>query len=144
MAKLKNKTVEFFRNTLIWQIEAGIDECIGENPKVCWGKNTTNLKIDHTHSAQVSKINPSQFPTELPGTILTEPQKAESQNIINSNSEPIGKSFLGSIAKLETLDELEKAVKAFDKCPLIKTATNTVFADGNPSSNIFCDSGLCK
>ena len=35
-----------------------------------------------------------------------------------------------------TLDELRAAVAAFEECALKKTATNTVFADGNPASRI--------
>ena len=36
----------------------------------------------------------------------------------------------------KTLEELEKAVRDFDGCSLKKMATNTVFADGDPASDI--------
>ena len=35
-----------------------------------------------------------------------------------------------------SIAELEEAVRAFDGCPLKQTATNTVFADGNPDAKI--------
>jgi DNA polymerase len=35
-----------------------------------------------------------------------------------------------------SLDELREALMAFDGCPLKDTATNLVFADGNPSSRV--------
>ncbi|HRQ83305.1 MAG TPA: uracil-DNA glycosylase, partial [Azospirillaceae bacterium] len=38
--------------------------------------------------------------------------------------------------KAATLAELEAAIRAFDGCPLKRTATNTVFADGNPKARI--------
>lgn len=39
-------------------------------------------------------------------------------------------------AKCQTLVELEDAVRAFDGCPLKRTAMNTVFADGNPAARL--------
>ena len=36
----------------------------------------------------------------------------------------------------QTLGELEAALRAFDGCPLKRTATNTVFADGNPAAPV--------
>jgi DNA polymerase len=39
-------------------------------------------------------------------------------------------------AAAQTLEELQAAVAAFEECPLKKTATNTVFADGNPAARI--------
>lgn len=36
----------------------------------------------------------------------------------------------------QTLEELEQALKTFDACPLKRTATNTVFADGNPKARL--------
>lgn len=37
---------------------------------------------------------------------------------------------------VSTLEELKNTIKGFDDCGLKKTATNTVFADGNPESKI--------
>jgi DNA polymerase len=39
-------------------------------------------------------------------------------------------------ARASTLDELRAAIVGFDHCPLKRTATNTVFADGNPTAGI--------
>ncbi|MDG1438414.1 MAG: uracil-DNA glycosylase, partial [Emcibacteraceae bacterium] len=39
-------------------------------------------------------------------------------------------------AKCATLDELKAAILEFDGCSLKKTASNTVFCDGNPDSDI--------
>jgi DNA polymerase len=38
--------------------------------------------------------------------------------------------------KAETLADLEAAVRAFDGCAIKRTATNTVFADGNPAARL--------
>jgi DNA polymerase len=35
-----------------------------------------------------------------------------------------------------TIAELEKAVRAFEGCALKRTATNTVFLDGNPAAPV--------
>ena len=39
-------------------------------------------------------------------------------------------------AAAQTLADLEAAVRAFDGCALKRTATNTVFADGNPAAGL--------
>ncbi|HYG85996.1 MAG TPA: uracil-DNA glycosylase [Azospirillum sp.] len=54
---------------------------------------------------------------------------------------PLGASEAGASARAraaeaKTLAELEEALRAFDGCPLKRTATNTVFADGNPQARI--------
>ncbi|MBI1954520.1 MAG: uracil-DNA glycosylase, partial [Proteobacteria bacterium] len=36
----------------------------------------------------------------------------------------------------QTLEELKKAVEAFEECSIKHTATNLVFADGNPKAKI--------
>ncbi len=43
---------------------------------------------------------------------------------------------LGVAASCSTVEELREAVHEFEDCPLKKTATNTVFADGNANSDI--------
>jgi hypothetical protein len=42
----------------------------------------------------------------------------------------------GPLAGIETIEALEAAVAAFDDCNLKRTATNTVFADGNPTAPV--------
>lgn len=46
------------------------------------------------------------------------------------------KKIATSIENISTLAELKNAVESFDKCPLKKTAINTVFSDGNPDARI--------
>lgn len=57
------------------------------------------------------------------------------------DSEPLGAGEAGALARSQagqaaTLAELEAAVRAFDGCPLRRSAMNTVFADGNPAARV--------
>ena len=70
------------------------------------------------------------------GMVLTNQQmnNIEQQPLIS-----IAEIVAGAKAAAEAcknLKELEKAVKSFDGCSLKKMATNTVFADGDPKSEI--------
>ena len=42
----------------------------------------------------------------------------------------------GDLSALQTLEDLKSALQAFDGCALKKTASNLVFADGNPAADI--------
>jgi DNA polymerase len=44
----------------------------------------------------------------------------------------------GAIGKLESLDEIAKAVKDCTRCSLYKTATNPVPGEGNPNAELVC------
>lgn len=65
----------------------------------------------------------------------------KTQNMPNSNQEFKSLNEIVAQAKklseaAKNLDELRKAVENFDGCNLKKMATNTVFCDGNPNSEI--------
>lgn len=46
------------------------------------------------------------------------------------------KSAVEAASSAKTVDDLKEALKGFDACPLKKSATNLVFADGNPKARI--------
>lgn len=65
--------------------------------------------------------------------------------IQEKNKEPEPKNFFPSdwiiearklASKCTSVDELRNAVKLFEGCEIKKTATNTVFSDGNPNAKI--------
>lgn len=41
-----------------------------------------------------------------------------------------------NVSEYQTLEELREALSVFEGCPLKKTATNLVFADGNPKASV--------
>ena len=131
--KVPPKTTHNACQALIWQLEAGIDECVGENPV-----NRLNLGMET--ESDVSHIS-SEY--------VKEPKIAINSLGSRNNSEQLH-SYTPPRYKIEgetqdvdtlasacsTLAELESAVRTFEGCSLKQTATNTVFADGNPEAQI--------
>ncbi|MEE2746557.1 MAG: uracil-DNA glycosylase [Pseudomonadota bacterium] len=117
---------------LEWQLEAGIDECIVDEPtnqlvaspiakkrsnrSISATSESNDVAINNTHSA-VYEINRTIDPHTIGSH--TEYTKTKSLALSCSN-----------------LAELESAVNHFEGCSLKNTATNTVFSDGNSQANI--------
>lgn len=121
------------REALLWQLEAGIDECIGEYPV-----NRLTLSAEKMLEVKSSSSEQAQIPT---GTnVLSESNKDIMQSTIRQiSSEKLGgeAQTVGEIAAAcSSLKELESAVSAFQGCALKNTSTNTVFGDGHPNANI--------
>ncbi|MCC3859679.1 uracil-DNA glycosylase [Pseudemcibacter aquimaris] len=102
-------------------VEWGVDETITEEP-INWFTETDKIQIKQ-QTAQVS----SQVKT---------PQNAAAQSApLASQTETI--ALATEVAKAcNSLDELKSAILEFDGCSLKKTATNTVFCDGNAESKV--------
>ncbi len=107
---------------LEWQLAAGINEVIGDTPN-----NYFALK------PQLSIV----IPTNTKENAIQSPVPA----IANATPLHLSPSGAGLAARAaadicNNLIDLEDAVRKFDGCALKKTATKTVFADGNPQSQI--------
>ena len=121
------------REALLWQLEAGIDECIGEYP------------INHlTISAEKQLLAKSPSSERVPIPTGTKILSESNKDIMQSPIKQISSKKLGGETQTAedlalacpTLSELESTVFAFQGCALKKTATNTVFGDGNPNAKI--------
>ncbi len=104
-------------SALAWLVEAGADEAIGDVP------------VD-----RFSARAPARPPTEAkphPASPVREAVKAAP----SAPSDSIGTAM--ELAKAaNSLAELRAALEGFDGCALKRSATHTVFADGNPASRI--------
>lgn len=108
---------------LRWLVEAGADEAVGELP------------VDRFAMAE---------PAATPGAAPEPPQRpAPSAPRAAPQAPPVpvapaaaNPSARALAAACTTLAELEAALRAFDGCALKATATNLVFADGNPRARI--------
>ena len=119
---------------LIWQLEAGIDHCIGDEPNNRFNKKTENL--ESTEKKAVVEINNGDNFQSIEnnkkvgnmGLIDT----SNSQSLIDIGSASDNKLALSS----KSLEELEAVVRGFDDCALKKTSANTVFSSGNSGSPV--------
>jgi len=108
----KDISPEQMLEMLRFQIEAGADEAILDTPAV---QDMVIKEADKQHSPAPSPMLAEQAaPPASPGLPLA-PQGFEAA---------------------ETLDALKEACAGFEGCDLRKTATNMVFADGNPAADI--------
>ncbi|MFQ5774488.1 MAG: uracil-DNA glycosylase [Kiloniellaceae bacterium] len=92
--------------TLRWLIEAGADEAVGE------------AAIDRLGEAAAR-----------PAPVRREPARLTSAEAALATARERARAAA-------TLEELRAALAAFEGCPLKHTATNLVFADGNPQARI--------
>lgn len=113
------KNLDYFADPLAmlqWQVDLGADICVDEAPQ-------------NIHLQVVAGPAPTQQ------TVVAAPAKAAPA--------PTGPILTAAIEEARqladaatTLAELEAAVRGFTGCALKKTATNTVFAQGNPASRL--------
>lgn len=99
---------------LEWQLQMGVDEVIQESPV-----NRLTMPVKETPSPQT-----------LPAA-KTPASASMSQSLAETVAE--AKKLA---ATATTLDELRETVLGFNGCSLKKSARNTVFADGNPNSDV--------
>jgi len=102
---------------LRFQVEAGADECILDEPLTSFGaEKVTSDAVPLPETPPASGTDPAASVADKPA--LFSPQ--------------IPPAFEAA----ETLDALRSACAAFEGCDLRKTASNMVFADGNPEAKV--------
>ena len=133
-------------NALLWQLEAGIDECIEDTPTNHFKKplpTVPNLKnesaqshgVETVHSTTSKKISEG-FTSTKSGDEDLDASKIKPPSSQYSASERVNQAAITAAKSANTVEELKLILERSDLCSLNKTATNIVFADGNPSSKI--------
>jgi len=107
---------------LRWQVEAGADEAIGPQPVDRYAEAA---------AAPAAIAVPAASPHE---PAAQRPQQAAAAVAVPATAASLSARGLAGAAR--TVTELAEALAAFDGCPLKLTATNLVFADGNPSARV--------
>jgi uracil-DNA glycosylase family 4 len=116
---------------LRWQIEMGADEAIAETPQNRFDSaSRPEPKPIETVPAVPSRRAPALSAAAPVSTIRTTTSTATFPPGATERSSRV----LANAAS--TLEELGDALAAFDGCPLKFTATNLVFADGNPEAEV--------
>jgi DNA polymerase len=110
--------------TLRWLVEAGADEAILETPLDRFGAPPPPVVV--APRAEAAAPVPAPAATAKAAPVMAAPQPA-AQAVVSART---------AAAAAQTLDELKAAVAAFEGCALKATATNLVFADGNPEAPV--------
>jgi len=95
--------------TLQWYQEIGIDVAVGDAP------------CDHAAPLRCA-------PAKTPST--PESMTSKTVPVALSATPPV------NLSECQTLEDLRRAIAAFEGCALKKTATNLVFSDGNPQAKV--------
>lgn len=110
---------------LEWQITSGADEAIGDEPIDRYAVSARKA----TSPEPVTPPRDVQAPAPPPQTIPSPEPRLAARSQIEQTARELAQAA-GSLA------ELRDAFAAFDGCPLKETATNFVFSDGNPESDL--------
>ena len=133
---------------LEWQIEMGADEAIGEaaidhlSVPASPHPNPPPLAGEGVHQPPLLAGEVARDSGRVGASILTALRAAARSTAANppralteSATEPV-QSARALAAQAQTIEALAKLISGFDACPLKRTATNTVFADGNPQAPV--------
>lgn len=119
---------------LRWLIEAGADEAVSEAPNNRFaqaGGNTPLPSASRTPSP--SRGEGSGKERVVPPSVAPSKTSTSAQTVSLSTAPGAARALAQSCT---TLAELKTAVTNFEGCELKRSATNTVFADGDPSGRI--------
>jgi DNA polymerase len=109
---------------LQWQIDAGADEAVGIEPGLQhWGATAPSLLLPKA---------PISTPAPVPKLERTAPPLVASATLQRAQVLP----HVPTRVHAQNLADLKQEIADFDGCLLKQTATNLVFADGNPDAPI--------
>ena len=119
---------------LIWQLEAGIDQCIGEEPNNRLNKKPENQEFTEKKAVgETANIDNVQTTKNIKN--LGTPSLANERNIEHLiDASPVYSRELA--LDCNSLEELEATVRDFDECALKKTSASTVFSSGSIDSRV--------
>lgn len=120
------------RELLQWYLEAGVDETIAEEPVDRFQKAAAGATEPAGGGRKGLADSVAPSPPSAPSP--PPPAAAPADSSGDANGEVTTAVHLAQDAA--SLEELRRALEAFDGCTLKKTATNLVFTDGNPEAPI--------
>src|SRR6516164_9442979 len=106
---------------LRWYVEMGADEAIAAEP----------VNRFASAPAVAAPISPSPSPRQTVPTVTAAPPKALTESLAEA-----AQSARRLASGADSVAALAALVAGFDGCGLKRTATNTVFADGNPAAPV--------
>ena len=125
-----NPNTSTARDLLAFYLDAGADALSARSRSTAWRKSTSPALRRHRRSSPRRKARPND--PHDPET------KAASAQGAGRAAAPEAAVMAARAAarNAKTLDELRALLEKFDGCALRATATQLVFADGNPQSRV--------
>jgi len=126
------------RELIAFYLDAGVDALIGEEPIDRMGDDIAPQRIDVAASAAAGKTA-RRVRSESPPSIASsqgEPPRPGLSAAAPASPEAAVMAAREAARNSTTLDELRALLTDFEGCALRATATQLVFADGNPQSRV--------
>jgi len=130
-------------SALKWQADIGIDCALSDTAIGLYAAETPKMPppsaapisahLPQNRPLITSQATPPKAPSATPHATFQATEYAENPASI---SDSLDRGESGDLSALTTLVDLKSALQAFDGCALKKTASNLVFADGNPAADI--------
>ena len=122
---------------LSWQVEAGADEALLDKPAFADDMMVTSQQILASEEASPSAkmMDNAPTPTAPSSNQMATPITTSSDTQIQK-AQTVPPARAADLTSIDTLAELRSALEAFEGCDLKRTASNLVFADGNPQAKI--------
>lgn len=130
--KLTIDTTQDALAILQWYADTGVDEAMEDAPVDYFALSVADAKPKPRPAAPAQQASPTA--PQMPAASMA-PRAAAPAPIAKATASAV-EDARAAAAKCTTVAELKAAVEAFEDCPLKKTATSTVFADGKPEADI--------
>lgn len=121
MNALPPSDAEGLRALIDWYRHVGVESFVDAAP------HDRFAEFEAVKTSAASRPAPAR---PMPATPITLPASPA----LAADAAQVALSARESAGQAQTLDALRKALAAFEGCPLKQTATNLVFADGNPQA----------
>ncbi|HUE47140.1 MAG TPA: uracil-DNA glycosylase [Aestuariivirgaceae bacterium] len=106
---------------LAWLVDMGADEAVGEEPIDRFAMHPRGAVAPPPSKA------PAPAPAPAPPAPIRQPAARAGDGVADARA---------IAAACTSLEDIAAALATFDACPLQRTATNTVYIDGNPAARI--------
>ena len=116
---------------LQWYLDAGADESIGDIPLDRFELTAQNNAPPAQAIKQAIKKVHSNLQNKASSELTTTGNSAQMRDVQTLQQEAATLA-----AGCHRLEDLETVIRNFEGCSLKKTASNTVFADGNPNGRL--------
>lgn len=112
---------------LRWYADMGIDMAVD---------SVAHDRFAESAASSRNAVKPATEPKRLPAQRTGDPASHHAMPAAALSADAIAQSASEAAASARTLDELREKLLAFEGCGLKATATQLVFADGNPEAEI--------
>jgi DNA polymerase len=123
-------------SALKWQVEAGADEAIGELPVDRFQEGDAGPPPATRAATRPAPPAPPADSAEDDPPPAARRARAPRSAPSPPAPEPAAQSAREAAAGAKTLDDIRRALEAFEGCPLRQTATKLVYTDGNAAARI--------